>query len=262
VIELLKKEHPTEFNRLKTKWNFAEEAETARWKDIIEKIYFAWDSSRNIFLQQDGFLDKVLVPAAELPAGERPLNQNWSWDRILRSPYIKQADTLQSFYLFEESYDTETIRRHFDFYEPFTVHESSLSPCIHTILAAKIGYPARAYELYLRTSRLDLDDYNNDTEDGCHITSMGGTWMSFVQGFGGMRVKNGKLHFAPILPEKWEGYSFNINFRETTIKIEANKKELILENHSSKNIKLMVYGTEMAIPAGSQIITELNSRTI
>lgn len=262
VIEWLKGEHPKEFAKLKARWNFEEETETPRWKEIVEKIYFARDDSRGIFLQQDGFLDKVLVPASELPAKERPLNQNWSWDRILRSPYIKQADTLQSFYLFEGEFDTETIRRHFDFYEPFTVHESSLSPCIHTILAAKIGYPAKAYELYLRTSRLDLDDYNNDTEDGCHITSMGGTWMSFVQGFGGMRVKNGQLHFAPILPEQWEGYSFNINFRETTIKIEVNRKELMMENHSSHEIKLMVYETELVIPAGSQIITALNSKPI
>ena len=262
VIEWLKGEHPKEFAKLNARWNFEEETETPRWKEIVEKIYFARDDSRGIFLQQDGFLDKVLVPASELPAKERPLNQNWSWDRILRSPYIKQADTLQSFYLFEGEFDTETIRRHFDFYEPFTVHESSLSPCIHTILAAKIGYPAKAYELYLRTSRLDLDDYNNDTEDGCHITSMGGTWMSFVQGFGGMRVKNGQLHFAPILPEQWEGYSFNINFRETTIKIEVNRKELMMENHSSHEIKLMVYETELVIPAGSQIITALNSNPI
>ncbi len=262
VIEWLKSENLKEYNKLTAKWNFDETAETSRWKEIIEKIYFPRDESRDIFLQQDGFLDKDLVPAAALPVKERPLNQNWSWDRILRSPYIKQADTLQSFYLFEGEYDTETIRRHFDFYEPLTVHESSLSPCIHTILAAKIGYPAKAYELYLRTSRLDLDDYNNDTEDGCHITSMGGTWMSFVQGFGGMRVKNGKLHFAPILPEKWEGYSFNINFRGTTIQIEVNKKEVMMENHSSQEIKLMVYGTELAIPAGSQIITEINTRMI
>ena len=262
VIEWLKIAHAAEFSRLAVKWSFEEEAETAKWKDIIEKIYFAWDATREIFLQQDGFLDKVLVPAEELPAKERPLNQNWSWDRILRSPYIKQADTLQSFYLFEDESDTATIRRHFDFYEPLTVHESSLSPCIHTILAARIGYPAKAYELYLRTSRLDLDDYNNDTEDGCHITSMGGTWMSFVQGFGGMRVKNGRLYFAPILPEKWEGYSFNINFRGTTVKIEVNNREVMLENHASHEIKVMVYEREITIPPGSQIITELNSRSV
>jgi len=257
VIEMLKKEHPEAYEDLKKKWNFTEEAETLVWKDIVEKIYFAYDPSLDIFLQQDGFLDKELIPAADLPKNERPLNQNWSWDRILRSPYIKQADTLQSFFLFEKEYDIATIKRHFDFYEPLTVHESSLSPCIHTILAALIGYPEKAYELYLRTARLDLDDYNNDTEDGCHITSMGGTWMSFVQGFGGMRVKNDRLCFAPILPEKWEGYSFRINFRGATIKIAVNQHSVIFENHSSRKIAIEVYGKELVISPNSQLNSEL-----
>ncbi len=257
VIEMLKKEHPEAYEDLKKKWNFTEEAETLVWKDIVEKIYFAYDPSLDIFLQQDGFLDKELIPAADLPKNERPLNQNWSWDRILRSPYIKQADTLQSFFLFEKEYDIATIKRHFDFYEPLTVHESSLSPCIHTILAALIGYPEKAYELYLRTARLDLDDYNNDTEDGCHITSMGGTWMSFVQGFGGMRIKNDRLCFAPILPEKWEGYSFRINFRGATIKIEVNQHSVIFENHSSRKIAIEVYGKEQVISPNSQLNSEL-----
>ncbi|MEI7421994.1 MAG: family 65 glycosyl hydrolase domain-containing protein [Prolixibacteraceae bacterium] len=257
VIASIKKDHPKEFSKLKTKWNFDEAAETSHWKAIIENLYFPFDSTRNIFLQQDGFLDKELIPASELPAGERPLNQNWSWDRILRSPYIKQADTLQSLYLFEDEYDRATIKRHFDFYEQLTVHESSLSPCIHTILAASIGYPEKAYELYLRTARLDLDDYNNDTEDGCHITSMGGTWMSFVKGFGGMRVKNGCLCFSPVLPEKWEGYSFRINFRGATIRIDVNRQKVVFENHSDHEIELEVYGNRQVLLPLSQIKSEL-----
>ena len=78
---------------------------------------------------------------------------------------------------------------------------SSLSPCVHSILAAKIGDDKRAYEFYLQTARLDLDDYNNEVHEGCHITSMAGTWMSFVKGFGGMRIKNDKPYFAPNIPQ-------------------------------------------------------------
>jgi maltose phosphorylase len=262
VIDLLKEEHPKAYAQLKAKWNFDEASETLRWKEIVENIYFAYDPSRNIFLQQDGFLDKELIPATQLPKNERPLNQHWSWDRILRSPYIKQADTLQSFYLFENEFDRASIKRHFDFYEPLTVHESSLSPCIHTILASAIGYPEKAYDLYLRTARLDLDDYNNDTEDGCHITSMGGTWMSFVQGFGGMRIKNDRLHFAPILPAKWESYAFRINFRSAIIKIEVTREEVIFENHATSSVTIGVDGMELVIPPQSQIKTELNKLTV
>src|SRR5690606_29989136 len=123
---------------------------------IRSQLYYPVDEARGVFLQQDGFLDKALVPSADIPDEQRPLNQHWSWDRILRSCYIKQADVLQGLYLLEDRFDVETIRRNYDFYEPLTVHESSLSPCVHAILAARLGDEARAYQFYLRTARLDL----------------------------------------------------------------------------------------------------------
>jgi len=247
VIEYLKDKHSLQYCKLKDKWRFNEELETAGWLKIIQNIYLPFDTNRNIFLQQDGFLDKDLTKASEIPEAERPINQHWSWDRILRSPYIKQADTLQSMYLFEDDYDKETIKRHFDFYEPLTVHESSLSPCIHTILASAIGYREKAYDMYLRTARYDLDDYNNDTSDGCHITSMGGTWMAFVKGFGGMRIRNGKLSFAPFIPEKWNAYSFRINFRNAILEIKVNKETVCIENLSDNDLTLTIYDQEQFI---------------
>ena len=94
-------------------------------------------------------------------------------------------------------FSTEELERHFNFYEPFTVHESSLSPCVHSIQAAKLDKIDLAYAFYLRTSRLDLDDYNSEVHEGLHITSMAGTWMSIVEGFGGMRIVNNTLSFNP-----------------------------------------------------------------
>ena len=257
VIEYLKENHLSEYNHLLDKWHFDEKGETAEWLEIIENLHFPYDGKRAIFLQQDGFLDKTLKPSSEIPLAERPINQHWSWDRILRSPYIKQADTLQSLFLFEDQYDKDTIKRHFDFYESYTVHESSLSPCIHTILASAIGYKAKAYELYLRTARLDLDDYNNDTADGCHITSMGGTWMAFVKGFGGMRVKDGKVSLSPFIPDNWGSYSFRINFRNTILKINVTKEKVSIENLSEKELTLILYNQEQFIGANKKAEVQL-----
>jgi len=251
AIDYMKKEHPFLYYELEQKWKFNELKETARWKDIIKKMYLPFCKKEGVYLQQDGFLDKELAPAENIPADERPINQNWSWDRILRSCYIKQADTLQSLFWFENDYSEEQIKRHFDFYEPLTVHESSLSPCIHTIIAAKIGYYEKAYQLYLRTARLDLDDYNNDTGDGLHITSMGGTWMAFVMGFGGLRARNGKLVFNPFLPDKWKSYSFKINFRKAHLEIKKEKEKFTVRNHSGKTIQLSVWGEERDLPPHS-----------
>ncbi|MFD0798876.1 glycoside hydrolase family 65 protein [Maribacter chungangensis] len=200
------------------------DVECEAWKEVADNLYFPFSEKHQVYLQQDGFLDKELVKVADLPKTARPINQKWSWDRILRSPYIKQADVLQGFYFFEDDFTTESLERHFDFYEPFTVHESSLSPCVHSIQAAKLGRMEQAYRFYLRTSRLDLDDYNKEVEEGLHITSMAGTWMSIVEGFGGMRVLDDKLSFTPQIPKQWKTYSFKVNFRNRILKVTVTQE--------------------------------------
>jgi maltose phosphorylase len=254
AVEKVESADKTKFDALVAKINFNKHKESARLRDIIEKMYYPYDKQRQIFLQQDGYLDKEQILVKDLPASDRPLNQKWSWDRILRSCYIKQADVLQGLYFFEENYDTDTIRRNYDFYEPRTVHESSLSPCVHAIVAAKLGDEARAYEFYLRTSRLDLDDYNNDTEDGCHITSMAGTWMSVVEGFGGMRVKDGKLSFDPFLPEKWQSFSFNVGFRGTAIKVTVKRDKVAVAHLSGPDMKILIKGHKLDLVAGTSTV--------
>ncbi|SHI35491.1 maltose phosphorylase [Tangfeifania diversioriginum] len=253
VIDFLKKEFPFLFEELIKKWKFNEISETTVWKEIIENMYFPFDDENQVFLQQDGFKDKKLIPAAELPVKERPINQKWSWDRILRSCYIKQADTLQSIFWFEDDFSDDQIKRHFDFYEPLTVHESSLSPCVHSILAAKIGYEKKSYEMYLRTARLDLDNYNNDTDDGLHITSMGGTWMAFVMGFGGVRVKNNRLVFNPFLPKKWKAYSFRINFRDAHLEVKMERNGFTVVNHSNQKTSIQVWNKQADIEGNKHV---------
>ncbi len=253
AIGYLKKEHAYLFEELVQKWKFNELEETARWKDIVARMHFPFDEASGLYLQQDGFLDKEIIPAGQINPDERPVNQHWSWDRILRSCYIKQADLLQNMYWFPDDFGTELIKKHFDFYEPITVHESSLSPCIHAILAARTGRREKAYEMYLRTARLDLDDYNNDTRDGLHITSMGGTWMAFVEAFGGMRVINGKLHLNPFLPESWKAYSFRINFHDSHLEIQMNQVLKII-NHNPGPVDVVIWGKEHRLEEKQELV--------
>ena len=239
-------EYSDDFKRIMDKTKLSK-AEMEQWKAVADNMYFPFDKERNIYLQQDGFLDKELITVADLDKSQRPINQKWSWDRILRSPYIKQADTLQGMYFFEDDFTTEELERHFDFYEPFTVHESSLSPCVHSIQAAKLGRMEQAYTFYLRTSRLDLDDYNHEVHEGLHITSMAGTWMSIVEGFGGMRVKNNTLSFAPRIPKQWEGYSFKINFRDQIVKVSVTQNKTSFGLEGTKDLEILVNGKTVAI---------------
>lgn len=250
---ITQKEAPEKFSRIMEKTEFDYVEETGRWAEIIEKIYFPFDDERQVFLQQDGFLDKELVLAEHIPSEERPINQHWSWDRILRSCFIKQADVLQGIYIFETRYNTDTIRRNFDFYEPMTVHESSLSASIHSILASRIGKTDKAYELFLRTARLDLDDYNNEVKDGLHITSMAGTCLAVVEGFGGMRIQEEVLMLRPQLPEKWKSYSFHARFRTTLFEVVVGTDIIIIRNNSDKILEVIVWEREFIIPAHEQV---------
>ena len=229
------------------------EDEEVIWADVAAKIVLPIDEQTGVFIQQDGFMDKDLQPMSAIPKGEYPIHKHWSWDRILRSCYIKQADVLQGIYTFESQFDKETLKKNFDFYEPLTVHESSLSPCIHSILASSLGYEDLAYKFYLRTARLDLDDYNHDTDDGLHITSMAGTWMSVVEGFGGVRVLNGALQLAPALPKQWQSYSFKITFRGALLKVAVKPNEVIISNESDVALELNVYAKVQTAAAKSTL---------
>lgn len=242
----VKAEYPADYSRIMAKVQLGDE-ERAAMQKVADNMYFPYSEEHGVYLQQDGFLDKELITVADLDKSQRPINQKWSWDRILRSPYIKQADTLQGFYFFEDHFSKEDLAKHFDFYEPFTVHESSLSPCVHSIQAAVLGRMEQAYTFYLRTSRLDLDDYNKEVEEGLHITSMAGTWMSIVEGFGGMRVRDNALHFEPRIPAQWEAYSFKINFRNQILKVSIGQNETQFALEGNEPIRVYVFGKEILV---------------
>lgn len=246
ALDYVKKKDANRYAELRSQLQFTDE-EPTYWKRIVDNMYYPEDKGRGIYLQQDGFLDKELLTVDALGKENRPINQKWSWDRILRSCFIKQADVLQGLYFFEDHFDLETIRRNFDFYEPMTVHESSLSPCVHSILAARLGYTAKAYEMYLRTARLDIDDYNNDTEDGCHITSMAGTWLSVIKGFGGMRIIDGNLHFNPFVPEQWDSYSFRLEYRGSVLRMILTKDKTTTMLESGEPIEIFLNGKPVRV---------------
>ncbi|MBO0454454.1 glycoside hydrolase family 65 protein [Candidatus Enterococcus murrayae] len=221
--------------------------EQEKWQDIVEHMYFPADEELGIFVQHDTFLDKELMSANDLSPEDRPLNQNWSWDKILRSCFIKQADVLQGIYFFGDHFTKEEKRKNFEFYEPMTVHESSLSPSIHAILAAELGLIDKSMEMYQRTARLDLDNYNNDTDDGLHITSMTGSWLTIVQGFAQMKTTGGNLSFAPLLPKEWNQYSFHINYRGRLIFVSVNKEEVKIDLKDGSALAMMLYGKEISL---------------
>ncbi|OQY34181.1 MAG: family 65 glycosyl hydrolase [Spirochaetaceae bacterium 4572_59] len=256
AVNLVQSDFPTDYERIVKKTAFSLD-ELKDFEERSRNMHFPEDEASGVFLQQDGYLDKEDLTTDDLSDKDRPLNQNWSWDRILRSCFIKQADVLQGLFFFEDRYDRETLKKNFDYYEPKTVHESSLSSCVHSILASRIGYEKKAYEMYLRTARLDLDDYNNDTDDGCHITSMAGTWMAIVMGFGGLKYQHTEIQLNPTLPSAWQSYAFHIIHKDSVLGIEVLRDKVCVSNKGKNSIKIKIYNTEISIEPGT--VEELSS---
>lgn len=238
-----------------TKLNVTAE-ERKHWQEIVDKMYLPEADvtdingvPRHVFVAHDTFLDKESVPVRDLDPKNLPINQHWSWDRILRSPYIKQSDTLHAMYYFPDAFTEQQKRDNYEFYEPFTVHESSLSPSVHSIIAADLKMADKSVEFYERTARLDLDNYNNDTSDGLHITSMTGAWLSIVQGFAGMRVRDDQLHFEPFLPDKWQGYSFRFLFRGRLLSVAIDQNGSHVELLSGEPLTIDLAGEKLTLEA-------------
>ncbi len=240
VNKYIKKHYPLYHSKIFNKINI-QVSELNKWQEIKEKMYYPMIKEPDLFAQQDGFTDKKIISTDSLSDKELPLHKNWSWDKILRSPYIKQADVLQGLYFLGDKYSKETKRKNFDYYEKLTVHESSLSPSIHSIIASEIACYHKAYKYYLQSARLDLENYNKDTEDGLHITSMGGSWLAITKGFAGMKTKDNILSFSPYLPDNWKSYSFKIKFRKRLLLISINTSTIIINLKKGKKLNINIY---------------------
>ncbi len=252
----MEREFPQKWADLCSRLELTDE-ELDLWRRASDNMYIPYDEKLGINPQDDQFLYRDPVDVNELKKrgyilmNMHPLN-------LWRFQVAKQADVVLLNLVLGNWFSPELKKANFDYYEPKTIHDSSLSPSIHSIMASEIGYREKAYEYFTRTARMDLDDVKGNTAGGCHTACMGGSWMTIVYGFGGMRVYDGKVHLDPYVPEDWESYSFKILFRGARMGVNVTKtgtKLSLLEGNSfeveiaGKNVTLTVSQPEVEIPA-------------
>ena len=250
AIALMQKEAPGQLEKIIDKTAF-DNYEITKWKDVSDKMMLPYDDEYGVFVQDDMFLSLEPKSREELDR-ERdiPAEEKWTIDKFLKYDLIKQPDVLLTMFLFGNRFSAEQKKRNFKFYEQRTVHGSSLSPSIHSILASEVGRFNMAYEYYLWASRLDLDNYNTNADQGLHISAMSGTWLNVVHGFGGMEINGEPLAFNPVIPDEWDSYSFRINYRNSVIRVSVDKRSASFEIVSGDSVTALVYGNELLI--GSQ----------
>ncbi|MGE5583553.1 MAG: glycoside hydrolase family 65 protein [Bacillota bacterium] len=200
-----------------------EEDELEFWKKAGDNMFIPYDQRLQLYLQDENFLDRAPWDFANTPPENYPLLIHYHPLVIYRHQVCKQADLVLALFLLGQKFSLDEKRRNYDFYEKVTTHDSSLSTCIFSIVASEIGYTEKAYQYFLSTVRMDLDNYHGNTKDGIHAANMAGAWMCLVNGFAGMRVYDGVLSFNPYLPHGWEEYRFKIVFQGRLLEITVNQ---------------------------------------
>ncbi|MRV71043.1 glycoside hydrolase family 65 protein [Duganella sp. FT92W] len=222
IAERLEREWPQHAQRI-ARAVALEEGEPALWRRAASCMHLPYDEALRIHPQDDSFLDKKVWDFANTPSDKYPLLLHYHPLVIYRHQVCKQADVVLALLLLSDQFSLDDKRRDFDYYEAVTTHDSSLSSCIFSIIASEVGYRDKAYAYFMETARLDLDNTHGNTHYGVHTAAMAGTWMGVAYGFAGMRVVDGDLRFAPVLPEQWTHYQFNVHLRDCLLQVRVEQ---------------------------------------
>jgi alpha,alpha-trehalose phosphorylase len=229
TVEELGKENPEQFTELVDKTGL-DTSEVDEWKRAVERMYEPFDKKLGIHPQDDAFLDKEVWDFENTPADKFPLLLHHHPLVIYRHAVIKQADVVLAMFLLGHEFSAEQKKRNFDYYDPLTTGDSSLSVCIQSIAACEVGYLDKAREYGRYAALMDLADIGGNVRDGCHTASMGGTWMVIVYGFTGMRDYGGQISFHPRMAERRRrqltGVRFPLRIRGQVLEVEFGQESV------------------------------------
>jgi len=222
-------------------------SELAAWREMAAKMRIPFDEPTGIIEQHDGFFDLPHVDVNSIPIEDFPLYSHWSYDRIYRNDMTKQPDVLMLMFLHNQQFSLGCKRANFEYYEPRCIHESSLSPSVHSVLAAELGKYQQAFDFFGFATRLDLDNYNRNTREGLHTTAIAAAWVNIVYGFGGMRSDGPLLAFAPTIPDAWTSYSFRVQYRHVVIRVDVRQGASTFRVMEGDPVVVRIYGQEHEI---------------
>ncbi len=240
TLSRMERERPEEFRALGVS-----PGERQDWQKKADRMYIPYDAETKLFEQHMGYFHLPHKDAGAIPVEEFPLYSHWSYERIYRNDMLKQPDVLMFFLLYGADFTREQLEANFDFYEPRCIHESSLSPSVHSILACRLGRMEKAESMFGFATRMDLDNYNRNTREGLHTTSIAGAWMNIVYGFGGLISDADILTLSPCIPKGWEKYTFCLCVSGSVLRVSVTQKNVALEVVRGNPVKLKLYGREV-----------------
>ena len=248
----IRQERPDVYRELCARIGFAEE-ELDAFENAADHMHIPYDETLGIHMQDDTFLQKKELNQAEIPKENFPLLLHYHPLFIYRHQVCKQPDLLLAQFYLPHRFTEEEKKRAYDYYEKRATHDSSLSVCIFSIMAAETGNIDKAYDYFTECIRTDLDDVQNNTRDGLHMANMAGSWMAIVNGFAGMRAIDGILHFKPVLPKQIEGYEFTVRYRDSELMLCTDRQGISYRLLSGEPLTLCHYRQSQVVSAGEEL---------
>ncbi|MFO7653527.1 MAG: beta-phosphoglucomutase family hydrolase [Candidatus Krumholzibacteriia bacterium] len=252
VLHELAEREPERYAALVDRTGFRPE-EAVEWTRAADLMYLPYDEVRGIHLQDDSFLEKQRWDLDDMPPDKFPLLLNFHPLVIYRHRVIKQADVVMALFLLGDRFTPEEKRRDFDYYDPLTTGDSSLSVCIQSIIASEIGYSEEAYEYFRYAVLTDLADLGGNVRDGAHIAAIGGTWLALTFGFAGLRDHDGVPAFDPRLPVQWEAMSFPLTVRGRELRVEIEHERATYELRTGEPLEIRHLGQEVTLQPGEPL---------
>lgn len=219
-----------------------QESEINAFEEAAQAMYLPYDDKLEIHAQDESFLQKPIWDLENTPKDKFPLLLHYHPLYLYRYQICKQADTVLAYFLFGHALEKDVMKRSYKYYEKITTHDSSLSACMFSIVASQLGMNEKANYYFGDSAKLDLFNTHGNTKDGLHTANLGGSYMAIVYGFGGLRIGPTKISFSPKLPEEWEGYQFQINYRGSLIKVNIAQNGCEFALVSGQKTPIYVYG--------------------
>jgi len=243
ISNWLKEKDPIKYERLCVDLGLSEKDFT-KWTNISEKIYIPKYNGTKLIEQFEGYFNLKDCVITEWDKNKMPIwPKGVELDKLNKTQLVKQADVVMLLLLLEDEFDEETMEINYKYYEKRTMHKSSLSPSMYSIMGLKVGDTHNAYEYFFKTVMTDLQDNQGNTEFGLHAASTGGSWQCAIFGFGGLSVdQEGVLNFKPWLPEQWKELSFKLRWRDAKLKVDILQDKIVFL--SDQTLKIRVFSKD------------------
>jgi alpha,alpha-trehalose phosphorylase len=260
-LELLRRTDPDGYDRLVARLHI-QPHEPAEWCRAAERMFVPYDERSGVLLQDEHFLNRKPWDFEHTPLDHYPLLLHYHPLNIYRHQVIKQTDVVLATFLAGDRFTRDEKRRVFEYYDPLTTGDSSLSSCVQSVMAAEVGDLQAAYDYFLLSAAVDLANLAGNVSDGIHVASCGGVWMALVNGFAGLRdTDGGDLRFTPRLAADWKGMRFRLIYRGSRMEVEMRPGETTYRLLDGTPLSLVSDGQRFTIAQGEPVTVPVAADT-